>query len=216
MVSKRAIAACAGTLLLFSLAPALPQPAPSLASVERPDPRVGDAWTFQRIDGWNGATDPPFVETITGVTEDEIETLRGKAKPIYNRDWNVVGVNERGTRSKSRTYGGTLSFPLSIGKSWSMTAEFTNASGQTLSYAPKAEVIAWQAVTVPAGTFEAFRIRSSGYYSGNSVGGARFSGTFEENYWYSPAAQRIVRYQFQNSAKTKFTVDLIEMRLVQR
>jgi hypothetical protein len=216
MIPKAATAILTVTLLFAPLSIAQSQSAAAPPGVERPIPLVGDTWTFRRVDGWNGSTGTPVVETVVVVRDDEIEISRGEARDVRDRNWNVIGAVQDGTRSKARTYRGSLSFPLTIGKTWTAKAEFTNASGEQLSYAPKAEVVAWESVTVPAGTFDAFRIKASGFYRGSNATPNQFTGSFEETYGYSPAAQRVVRYQFQNSAKTKFTVELTEFRLVQR
>lgn len=210
------LAAC--TLGLLAAIPMHAQPVAPPATVERPAPVIGDSWTFQRTDGKGDAATKrqPWVVTVVAVSDTEIEYEQEGARHVTDRDWNILHTLDGGRRGPARTLRASLRFPLSAGKTWTHTSSFVNASNQRLRYTPKATVQGWESIMIPAGRFDALRVRSTGYYSGTSASGSGFQGSFEEDYWYSPSAQTIVRYQFSNSSGTSFLVDLTEFRLAPR
>lgn len=94
---------------------------------------------------------------------------------------------------------GLFSWPLWVGKSW----------GTTYSYADRLAGIAWppaqssarvaalEAITVPAGTFQAFRIEFEGGIGSEAGNTMQLAGppgfNTRETHWYAPAAKLIVR-----------------------
>jgi hypothetical protein len=81
-----------------------------------------------------------------------------------------------------------LVFPLVVGKKWehSNTAPHPTCGQNTADL--KNEVVAWEEVTVPAGTFRAIRIDSQGYWS-SSCGRDRLAYKF----WYAPEVHWLVK-----------------------
>lgn len=73
-----------------------------------------------------------------------------------------------------------------MGKSWEHTLDMPSAGGPTARYANRFTVEAYELVTVPAGTFKAFRIRHD---QENLTVGRRFTGTS----WWSPDVRWFVR-----------------------
>lgn len=183
---------------------------------ERPTHRVGDTWSFRGVDGWTGSVLYTFTETIVTVTDTEITTKAGDRSNVWDHAWNALGSLDGETRKKAGTYRGSLAFPLAVDKKWEWRAEFVNRQGENLVYEPKARVVGFERVTVPAGAFDAVKVTATGYYSGWSAGSSRFQGSFDETYWYSAAAQRIVKYDFLNSNRTKYTIELTELKLAPR
>jgi hypothetical protein len=185
-------------------------------TIDRPEIKVGDSWVFTRLDGYTGSLLGSETEKITALSEAEItihSSMYGTI--IYNSDWNLIAQVHDGARTGLETFRPSLAFPLAIGKKWKWQADFKNAKGEQLSYKPEAEVIGWEKIAVPAGSFDALRITSSGSYSGTGPRGA-FSGTFQQTYWYTPEASRVVKHQFQNSAGTRFTTELSTFQLAPR
>jgi hypothetical protein len=83
----------------------------------------------------------------------------------------------------------------------------------------KAKVAAAESVTVPAGTYQAFRIEYEGTFAthqenfGNRQGTRSWTGTHKEVAWYAPEIMRIVKREFQQSvpANNFFDRHVIEL-----
>ncbi|MSP02446.1 MAG: hypothetical protein EXR07_15555 [Acetobacteraceae bacterium] len=115
--------------------------------------------------------------------------------------FNTMGSIEGGKVTVSCSPGeGPLSRPLWVGKVSDATYSLTDFSyGQTWNGArSRSRVTAFEDVTVPAGTFNAFRIEYDGGI-GTSVDGGR-GGRFyspgietKEVYWYAPGPKIVVK-----------------------
>jgi hypothetical protein len=80
-------------------------------------------------------------------------------------------------------------FPLKVGKSWTNRHRMTQlATGAVVEYELSCKVLEFEKVTVPAGTFDAFRINCK-----TSTGS-------DDTYWTSPAVQPFVKTRLQRSA----------------
>ena len=81
-------------------------------------------------------------------------------------------------------------FPLEVGKTWTKNYRVTiHARNQTTPFEQTQKVEAYEDVTVPAGTFKAFKITSS-----NTLGN-------EDVYWYSPELGIFVKQILTRTAK---------------
>lgn len=74
-----------------------------------------------------------------------------------------------------------VQWPLRVGHSWTQDAVIERSSGSRRSVLVKGAVVSYEAITVPAGSFMAFKIVLT-------MGGARSGET-----WYAPEARTIVR-----------------------
>lgn len=77
-------------------------------------------------------------------------------------------------------HSGLVSFPLFIGKQWEHSYTYTVPGGQAINQIRRASVVSFEKVTVPAGTFDAFKIQSS-----RTIWGDRPGRTISEIYYYS-------------------------------
>jgi hypothetical protein len=86
--------------------------------------------------------------------------------------------------------GMTWDWPLEVGKTWTHNHRMTiHARNQTIPYQLTQKVEAYEDVTVPAGTFKAFKIST-------------YSNLGEENLnWYSPELGIYVKYIYTRTAK---------------
>ncbi len=92
-----------------------------------------------------------------------------------------------------------LDFPLSIGKKWTFNAEDISQSlGRMCDTRNEMEVIAYEPVKVPAGTFDAFKI----LHKQQNL--CRDTGAWNTRvYWYAPDAKAIVKTTGWNSSHVK-------------
>jgi hypothetical protein len=148
---------------------------------------VGDTWTYK----WAGET---IVFTYLG-RDGDLNCYSARAS---NRESTECRTSEDnpvrrigGWRQGTFTpYLPLLSFPLFVGKQWEVS--YSRGSDQIVSAAGRghhemsanrilrARVVSYEKVTVPAGTFDAFKIEGSGGRWGEAVGLPSFV------YYYSP------------------------------
>lgn len=96
-------------------------------------------------------------------------------------------------------------YPLKVGKSWSGRQRLTvHASGKTIEYELSCSIPAFEKVTVPAGTFEAFRIHCT-----SSIGN-------DETFWTSPGLGTFVKTRLVRGPGNPFGAGTQESELVAR
>lgn len=154
--------------------------------VEKPTPKLGDARSYARLDPMTKVlqgTDDTVVSAVSSERIEVQERAEGQLL-VYTPDFGVQQVGTRVYTPASQPF----LFPLEIGKTWAHSSNFVHPScGKTLSEL-KNEVVGWENVTVPAGTFRALRIDSKGRWR-NSCGSDQQSFKF----WYVPKVKWFVR-----------------------
>jgi len=159
-------------------APALAQSAPP-ASVEAPSIKVGDMWTFDKTDGLKNVKDSTFVAVVTAVTDSEIRTDRTRTdngavtKVTRNKNFNLMVMETANGKAIEDPFYPSFAFPLEIGKTWSgeVTRTRTYESDRKVVAKLTGKVLAWEKITVPAGTFDAMKIEVKGFYNGQNLRG---------------------------------------------
>ncbi len=168
----------------------------AVENADRPDVHVGDLWSWQHTNGLAGEKDYTTIEDVLEVSDSEIKTReRVKGRPssavaAFTREWNpadvVVACYDPFLRE--------LSFPLQIGKKWDASADkmlFSN--GKHGNFLLKGEVVALEKVTVPAGTFDAYKITL--HIDATVSDEDANIGHTVETIWYAPAVKRYVKYE---------------------
>lgn len=200
-------AGCAG-------APAKPPAEAVTANAGFPSP--GTKFMFRKAD----VTDAN-VPTVTTYMETVQSEVTYKGTPAYretdgvdvilfnraNRNW-MATLREGVERFTASPDDGTFSWPLFVGKQW--TANYTyndhvreRSWSSVVSYW---KVAGYEDVTVPAGTFKAFRLEQSpGTNNGTSV-----------TDWYAPELKVIVKRIFERSRNHylgygKFITELVKV-----
>ena len=102
--------------------------------------------------GRQGALDCWNLKSSNGSTGQSCNTVEGN---LVSRQGNV-GVNVQ-----MNPHSGFLSFPLYVGKQWEMQYTSTLSGEGARNQVRKAQVISYERITVPAGTFDAFKIKST-------------------------------------------------------
>jgi hypothetical protein len=163
---------------------------------DKPDVHVGDRWSWQHTNGLANERDFTQIEDVIQVSDHEIRTrVRVKGKSgngiaTYTLEWNPLDV----CSSQYTPYLKELAFPLEVGKKWDGTADkmlFSN--GKHGKFLLKGEVVAFEKVTVPAGTFDAYKINvildATGTDEDANIGNT------VESYWYAPSVKRYVKLE---------------------
>ena len=75
------------------------------------------------------------------------------------------------------------------------------------------DVVAYEKVRVPAGEFDAFKLRSVERLRGTSPIRSTYAGDTTRTYWYAPQARAIVRMESRNPYLGPSTVELVSFEL---
>jgi len=152
-------------------------------TAEKPTPKVGDKWEFRQSvkAAPGGETSEPWSRSVTEVLPDRITLVGGNGQSIPF-DASLNYIDPKGKEYSVMTY----KFPMSVGNEWKYTARAgpTGVLERSGSY----KVMAFESVTVPAGTFDCFRVE--GEWQTN---GAGYNARGSETYWYCPKISYIAK-----------------------
>lgn len=190
-----AIRRAAAAALLFSGTCAAQPGAP----IPRPEVKVGDRWTYQRMDydanQARGRYEMHVVFADRGVIQ-VVSTQRGKDEEIdttYTAEWNAVTVPGR----VFNPHTGWFRFPLRIGDTYPAAFEtILPKKGASARNERKVTVVGWEDVVVPAGKFRALKVVSDGRFERLDKGSA--SGTSRNVIWYVPQIKRWAKITLEN------------------
>lgn len=175
-------------LLLASCARPLPAPEPSGPSVERPDLKLGDRWTYRQIDS----------HTRAQLSTDEVLIAKLDASGIaaasarWTAEWNPVGEHGGETLTP---HDGSLRFPLRAGASYPVAYDvYRTFLGSRLAFSGRATALGWEEVTVPAGSFRALKIEVDVRAQRPSHPGLNV--ILRKTFWYSPEVKRWVKFSY--------------------
>lgn len=199
-----ALAACASGPQ--ESAPAASGAAPA-AKAERPGVKVGDRWVSSCT---QYARTSDLVVVVTSVDQSGINgTVNGQPLEL-TPELNTV-VSPQYTNSDRRS----LSFPLEVGKEWSVTSHFVAhesiVAGGTDEGTEKLSVtvVGYERVRVRAGAFGAFKLKWKS--SWQDIHG--YSGITDSTYWYAPAARAIVKSELVHHWEPDINCELAEFQL---
>jgi hypothetical protein len=194
------------TAVLLISGCATSEPPPGAPRADLPRHTIGSEWEFrERVSGsWAGGARrvPRFV--FQGERE-----WRGKKLLAYgtfhldNRMRFVARVREGQVLETWDPHYSPIEFPLFVGRSWSTNFAYQNQqTGRAyasvwLSF----KVEAFEKVTVPAGTFDAFRI-------GGGETGVHWT------YWYAPEVTFLTKVRVERNSQSPSGPGLFEWELV--
>ena len=169
------------------------------AVAELPTPSVGTVWKYRVLDTWNNTELRQFEEELVEIQADRLvfrEKRPGAAEPKTAYYGRSLASCRRLRGSEEEMCTGAFAFPLRVGDRTS----YQNrpwASGDGHSSAECA-VKGVEAVTVPAGTFDSYRIDCDGNWNRVFETGPRqgMSGRFQETLWYAPSVGRSVKWNY--------------------
>jgi hypothetical protein len=179
------------------------QKAPAVATptgaqvADRPQIQVSDSWEYSFRDTRNSRTGCTYSLTVTGITDDKITVdmqnpqhcnigALGESM-VYDKDFNLMYAGVTPYR--------TNAFPLAVGNQWNQKFDINTEANTLLHNNVTAKVIAIEKVTVPAGTFDAYKVVVERKYSSQYT-----SGTITETRWYAPQAKSYIRRTSVDSA----------------
>jgi len=182
----------------------------------QPDIHVGAIWQYRKIDGFTNETVYKFSQRVVSVNDHEIviqlkNTIKeGAWLRYFTREWNPVDVGD----IKFDPFRPEFKFPMSIGGTWNLNFGLTEHGRSFLSLF-KGKIVALEKVTVPAGTFDAYRIEIDAETRGTDAN-AHVSNSHIIT-WYSPEVQKYIRRESTTSSdgrvRNKNIDELIEYSL---
>ena len=205
--------------LPWAAAWAAPCLAQALLRAERPDPKVGDSTVYRELVVRTGEKrDTSLV--VTAIDADKIVLEAGGSTSgarTFTRDLNPVEIKTGElVTSTFKPFWPYLQFPLAVGRRWDIPFDVevvARPANRNAKWQLKARVVAAEAVTVPAGTFQSFKIVYDASFA-TRQGGQSWTGAHKETAWYAPELQRIVKRDFEQSVPSKSALDHHVIELV--
>jgi hypothetical protein len=169
------------------------------AAVTMEEPLPGDHWTYEMRDEIEGTVTGTRTITVMEVTPTEISTRfktagnAAQGQIIFDRSWNMVGS---GPWRYSPNDGSGVRSPLEVGKTWTFQGNDINSANasNTWKRTGTAKVVAQEALTTKAGTFDTFKIETS--YSTRNVNNPTKTTQVTTLTWYAPAIDHWVKRTF--------------------
>lgn len=197
------------SMLLISAGCATPllqsPPAGIPASVTAQEVRVGDDWKYALHDGYTQLPKGAMEYRVSAVQDDTVTVAVShddrESTEIYTRDWNwreKPMANLQNFRY-SAPYP-ALPFPLEAGKTWRTFVQATDpVTGRVNRVRIDGKVLGWERVKVPAGEFDALKIRRI-VYAGN-FDYSRSEDDIIEFDWYAPQLGHVVKQESSSEYK---------------
>lgn len=163
----------------------------------------GDTWRIQ-IDRNNQMVSS--TATLEGVVEIKIVQGQARIFQIEGNQKTEIPIQSDGSAQTTLRWIGKseqrqdLKFPLSVGQNWSYEYKTRPVGArQDQSRAVEVNVVGIEEVTVPAGTFRAYKLVKA------DRGNRANSGTSTSIYYYSPETRSIVKSRTEAGAGTGTT-----------
>lgn len=176
----------------------------------KPVVKVGEVATYSvHLRGDNRMAEETL--TITSVDDKQIKyiTSRSDRTPadmegVATAEWNTIQSGSSGSRFEPFHPG--LKFPLVVGENWKGKYEVTGLNGAKSKADIDFKVVAKEQVTTPAGTYEAFKVESSGWITGVS-----WQGSFRTTNitWYAPVIHRMVKNEYKDYRNNRLWNDTV-------
>ena len=180
-----------GEVMQVSLEHPLPT-APRRA--EAPTVSPGDRWTYRRIDGVTGQTKQWRLE-VASVETGEVTTVKGDR---FDKEWSILFDAGEGLTYEPK--GQRLVWPMAPGAETKFAYRVVGSKNYPeWSVEATVRVAGLERVTVPAGSFDTFKVEATGRYKQKKADGKRGGGTFKNVYWYSPEVKREVLRELESS-----------------
>jgi len=174
--------------------------------------RVGDRWSYDIKDGLTGDLREAVTIVVGEVNEKEITTrnfVRGKDRPrtfVFDHDWGRIDDSVWRHRPNDLL---AIKKPLQIGKQWRGEGNSTNIqTGVAVRTSGLAKVVGQEPITIPAGTFDTFRVELTVRQINTSD--QTKSTTLNSVMWYAPAINRWVRRQTEVRAEGRVRDSFID------
>jgi len=172
-------AAIGGALLM--LAPC--QASPAQPITEKPAVRIGDSWQFERT------TDPgkkdTWSRTVVEIVGDDHVRMKLGNGTVEEHD-GALNLIPKGEEEHTRILA---RYPMQVGDEWELARKHQNPRRREHG---KAKVVAYESVSVPAGTFQCFRVNAQ-----STVEQLSYREFRTWSRWYCPDVKWIAREELE-------------------
>ena len=174
-------------------------------NIERPAIEVGDRWKYETKDTLTNLPTSQTERIGTALGNDRIEATENGSTAIYTAEWNPLETPEIRYEAASRAY----KFPLAVGDKWRHEGKSLNkATGSEGRSQYDVKVVSQEKITVPAGSFDTYKLVMEGYFTGHNMGRS-ISFPFTRTYWYAPSAKASVKIE-NDAPRNNWRMELIE------
>lgn len=197
---NKILLAAVASLLLGACATPLPQTPPSGVSgtVSSVAPKAGSTFRYAVSDGFTRLPRGTVEYRVTDVLSDsmtvDVKGYDGERTETYTHGWNWLV--RPATNMQAFVYKPAyeaLPYPMAAGKTWRHTGTATDpATGRTFPVRIDGEVLGWEKVRVPAGEFDALKLRRVVYLDYYEQG-VRGQSWIIETDWYAPSIGQVAR-----------------------
>lgn len=167
---------------------------PTLADYE-----IGEKWTWK----WQRSVQGEVLGE--GIDVKEVVDYKGELGFYYDntrQDTIKAATIVNRTQSKNPF----RDWPLRVGKKWKHIEDWVNEAGDKGRTSRDAEVIAYEEITVKAGTFWAYKIKYEGVMENFAAGGKAES---TDIWWYCPDLKDTIKHT-QDDGHGLYTSELIQ------
>jgi hypothetical protein len=175
-------------------------------AIPRPDIKVGDSWTYRRMDYDTNKPRGEYTMRVVLAGPDMIQAVNagsgqeGEYNRTYTVDWNAVKLPTQSFNPHS----GWFKFPLQVGDVYSAAFDSIvkiQRHGSTVQLDGRndrtVKVVGWEEVIVPAGRFRALKVVSEGLL--NRTDTAQPIVRQARNViWYVPEIKRWAKITFED------------------
>jgi hypothetical protein len=173
-------------------------------------PAVGDSWTYRVVNRYNGEVrgniqyrvDKVDASGVAVAVSSDVASVGTPHTELYTADglwlkYPLINHDQAVEYEFSKPYP-AYDFPLAAGKSWSTRVNAVNpATGKRVSVRVDGEVLGTEQVSVPAGSYDTFKIRRRTY--AGDFDDPRSETNIIETEWYAPALGHAVRLDRDSS-----------------
>ena len=92
-------------------------------TAETPQFKIGDSWTFARIDGFKNERTGSFTHTVVAITSETVQMDTKTPSRVLQSALTSDGNFVEAFGTKNSPHYPMLSFPLSVGKKWGRCPE---------------------------------------------------------------------------------------------
>ena len=190
----------AGGLLLLGGCAAVESVAPPPGPVPAPRVRVGDRWRYQRINRYNGLSTGVLTMQVASVTPRLVVHVTddtGAALPdeIYDQPWRVLQEPHYDFVQVFAQPQPVVPARIEAGARASTRNDYRVAGlDKPLFWTEDISAVAWERVHVPAGDFDALRIRRAVWCQ--HMDWSRSMTRRTETLWYAPSVNRWVQREW--------------------
>ena len=146
--------------------------------------KVGDLYVYRQTDLLTKLQMKQFKRIVTAITDTEV---------IYNQGrfvTDLLGNSLRFGKGAVWSPNQTVPTEFAVGRRWNTRYRVITPKGDETSVDLNLRIADRESITVPAGTFNAFRIEAQGWQTGSRVGGGGINNAWEMKTWYAPGEVR--------------------------